>query len=411
MVNAAAVGRLLAVPLGLFAAAALAGLFMNTLPPSAGEVAPYAAWAALAGGMPLAERFRRSRAVFVLLLGCGVFLLLYNVLPALGDATRVRLWYGIVLTLLPCNLLLFAFLEDRGVFSRWGMGMLAWLLGQFMTAAFIVRGGGVLLATSLGRTMQRAVEGWVYASPLPGWFDSWTPLTQPALLLVLLAAVVLVVRVVRLEDGFSASLLGTLLSLTAAFHSVGNGPVVSLFVAAAGAAQLTALFRDSYSMAFVDELTEVPSRRALMADAKKLGGSYCVAMADVDHFKAFNDTYGHDVGDDVLRMVAARLAGVDGGKVYRYGGEEFTILFPRLGKAEARPHLESVREAVAAIPFRIRTRNKSAKVVRDKSVTVTVSIGLAQREDGEDDFESVLKKADKALYKAKKAGRNKVALL
>jgi diguanylate cyclase (GGDEF)-like protein len=117
------------------------------------------------------------------------------------------------------------------------------------------------------------------------------------------------------------------------------------------------------------------------------------------------------VGDDVLRMVAARLAGVDGGKVYRYGGEEFTILFPRLGKAEARPHLEAVREAVAAIPFRIRTRNKSAKVVRDKSVTVTVSIGLAQREDGEDDFESVLKKADKALYKAKKAGRNKVALL
>lgn len=403
--------RLFAVPLGLFVAAMVVSALLNVLPASVSEVAPYAAWAALLGGIPLAERFKRSRAVFVLLIGCAVFALLYKVLPVLGDVTRVRLWFASAAFLLPCNLLLYAFMEDRGVFTRWGLGMLALILGQFIVVAFVVRGGGMLLASSLGRSMQHSVESWLYASPLPAWFDGWTPLSQLSIIMMFIAAIVLSVRVVRLGDGFSASLLGTLLSLWGALHMVGNGPVVAIFIASAGAAQLTALFSDSYSMAFVDELTEVPSRRALMADAKKLGGNYCVAMADVDHFKAFNDTYGHDVGDDVLRMVAARLSAVEGGgKAYRYGGEEFTILFPRMEKTDAKPYLEAVRESVAALPFRIRTRNKSAKAVREKSVTVTISIGLAQREDGEEAFEAVLKKADKALYKAKKAGRNKVSV-
>jgi len=76
-----------------------------------------------------------------------------------------------------------------------------------------------------------------------------------------------------------------------------------------------------------------------------MGRRYVIAMLDVDHFKSFNDTYGHDVGDQVLKMVAAKINGVKGGgKPFRYGGEEFTVIFPRRRLAEAIPHLEEVRK-------------------------------------------------------------------
>jgi len=79
----------------------------------------------------------------------------------------------------------------------------------------------------------------------------------------------------------------------------------------------------------------LPSRRALIERLPSLGRRYTVAMVDVDHFKNFNDTYGHDAGDQVLRMVASRLGEVSGGgTAFRYGGEEFTILFPGKGGKE-----------------------------------------------------------------------------
>ena len=79
----------------------------------------------------------------------------------------------------------------------------------------------------------------------------------------------------------------------------------------------------------LDELTDLPSRRSFNDAKLRLGNTYTVAMVDVDHFKHFNDTYGHDAGDQVLRMVAARIAEVSGGgKGYRYGGEDVAVLFP-----------------------------------------------------------------------------------
>jgi diguanylate cyclase (GGDEF)-like protein len=140
-------------------------------------------------------------------------------------------------------------------------------------------------------------------------------------------------------------------------------------------------------------------------------------MGDVDHFKKFNDTYGHDVGDEVLRMVASKLDRVTGGGCsYRYGGEEFTILFPRADAAEALPHLEAVRAAIENAPFTLRSKNRpetkpkkpSSKNAGNKTVSVTISIGVAQRTDSRQSPEDVLKEADKALYKAKQKGRNQV---
>jgi PleD family two-component response regulator len=142
-------------------------------------------------------------------------------------------------------------------------------------------------------------------------------------------------------------------------------------------------------------------------------------MVDVDHFKKFNDTHGHDVGDQVLRLVATRLAGVGGsGIAFRYGGEEFTILFPGKDADEALPHLEELRADIAAYRMTLRApdrprRTRSGKRRRGasggtKQLAVTVSIGVASRTPRHDAPEAVIKAADRALYRAKRGGRNRV---
>lgn len=94
---------------------------------------------------------------------------------------------------------------------------------------------------------------------------------------------------------------------------------VMLMIAAAAS-------HEAYQMAFRDELTGLPGRRALNERMQRLGRNYVIAMTDVDHFKKFNDTHGHDVGDQVLRLVASRLSKVTGGgRAHRYGGEEFAL--------------------------------------------------------------------------------------
>ena len=141
-------------------------------------------------------------------------------------------------------------------------------------------------------------------------------------------------------------------------------------------------------------------------------------MIDVDHFKKFNDTYGHKTGDQVLRMIAAQLQKMSGGaKTFRYGGEEFAAVFPGKSAEEAQVHLEHYRQTLATTPFvvRGRQRRKSSEQNRgkgstagQKAVKVTVSIGVAAPDKDLIHPEAVLKAADQILYKAKKAGRNRL---
>ena len=91
---------------------------------------------------------------------------------------------------------------------------------------------------------------------------------------------------------------------------------------------VAATLQESFHMAYRDELTGLPGRRALNESLKRAATTYTIAMVDVDHFKRFNDTHGHDTGDDVLKLVASRFARVgDGGRAFRYGGEEFAVVF------------------------------------------------------------------------------------
>jgi hypothetical protein len=98
----------------------------------------------------------------------------------------------------------------------------------------------------------------------------------------------------------------------------------AVYLTASAAILCAAVLQDTFRLAFRDELTGLPSRRALNERMMALGSNYTIAMLDVDHFKRFNDMYGHELGDQVLRMVAAKLARIGGGgRAYRYG-EEFS---------------------------------------------------------------------------------------
>ena len=134
--------------------------------------------------------------------------------------------------------------------------------------------------------------------------------------------------------------------------------------------------------------------------AGRLGLTFSIAMLDVDHFKSCNDKYGHLVGDAVLRKIAERLKSsvreVD--MVARYGGEEFCIVLPETTKKIAVTVAERLRKAIGAEPIK----------AFDEEIKVTASLGVtAYPEDGED-LNTLIEKADTALYRAKRKGRNVV---
>ncbi len=158
----------------------------------------------------------------------------------------------------------------------------------------------------------------------------------------------------------------------------------------------------------IDPLTELWNRRALMdrlgqewAQIQRNGGSIACIMADIDHFKRVNDTYGHRIGDEVLRRVAKVLAGHcrQSDLPVRYGGEEFAVLLP-----------DGDAESAAGLAERCRKEIEDTHVkVGEEDVSVTVSFGVADN-DGLPSAEALIESADVALYQAKNAGRNRVAV-
>jgi len=165
----------------------------------------------------------------------------------------------------------------------------------------------------------------------------------------------------------------------------------------------------SLELAVTDELTGLNNRRymetrlaPLVASAAAGSESVAALMIDIDHFKRINDGYGHDVGDEVLREFAARLASnvraID--LPCRYGGEEFTVLMPGATIDAAERVAERIRLHVAGSPFRV--------AGGAELLSVTISIGVAASIGAGDTPEALLKRADEAVYEAKAAGRNKV---
>jgi diguanylate cyclase (GGDEF)-like protein len=236
---------------------------------------------------------------------------------------------------------------------------------------------------------------------------------QVAVLMMLFAVLVLNGRLFARPAAQNSALFGALLASLVMLHFQHNGTASALFAAAAILMLAVAVVQESWSMAYIDQLTSLPGRRALEEELLKLGGSYAIAMVDIDHFKRFNDRHGHDAGDQVLRMVAARIKETgSGGRAFRYGGEEFTIVFAGKKKDEVLAPLDDLRRRIAASRFQLRRKDRrlaSNKATRGaRKVKVTISTGVANRNDRHPVPHDVIKSADMALYRAKKQGRNRV---
>nr|WP_219852630.1 GGDEF domain-containing protein [Stutzerimonas stutzeri] len=354
--------------------------------------------------------YGRMREAFLLL----VVYLVYFLLDTQADHYRATgavlpeaaLTFHLCCVLLPVFYGLYGAWQERSQLLQEGSARLAVLL--------VV----CVVALALARRFPEGLLAWLTEVRWPFLHADWLNLIQLAYPLFLLAFVVLVVQYVRQPRPVHAAqfiaLIGLLLMLPQVFSQPGALNVLSsqaMLILVVSTAQ------EAYQMAFRDELTGLPGRRALNERLQRLGRQYVIAMADVDHFKAFNDTHGHDVGDQVLRLVASRLRKIGGGgRAYRYGGEEFTLVFPGRDLQDCLPHLEAVRQAVEGYVMQLRdkaSRPKDAQQGKRRrgsgsrdQVSVTISIGVAERLPIQRSPEDVIKAADQALYSAKSAGRN-----
>ena len=287
------------------------------------------------------------------------------------------------------------------------------------------------LAAWLAASGNRETVDWLY-QPLSDTLTSALTYRSPAgsripqagLMLMAVGVVSALVLWWRSRSAIDLAFAGAMVAWGVAVQGLPQREWHMAFIAAAALILAVAVLQDVYRMAFRDELTGLPARRALNEHLAQLGSRFVIAVIDIDHFKKFNDTHGHDVGDQVLKMVATRIERVrGGGSAYRFGGEEFVVVFPRASCAQALPHLEALRVDVAQHGLTLRASERPVKApartgahgrtarkagTGGKRLSVTISIGVAECNDKLATPAAVLTAADKALYRAKRAGRNRV---
>lgn len=405
------IGRVLnnfALPLGLGAVALIiAGRV--ALPAFLSGLKIHGPYLVLFGGLLLSLAFRRGRAFFVLLsLTLAYFAYIFFVQhEAVGLVSQTV--SAALCVFVPFNIAMFTLLSERGVLNGPGLRRLSLLLIEVgVTAAALIYD-----VREFADVVYRPIID--HVSLLEVHLPQWG----------------LVFTVAAIATGVSLSVLrgsaidAAFAGAAAAFAVACSGlPLAGAFVwfcTIAGLIMAFAVVHDSHRMAFYDELTGLPGRRAMNERLAAIDGSFTLAVVDIDHFKGFNDTWGHEVGDQVLKLVAAQLQRVGGGgTAYRHGGEEFAIVFPGRRGASALERLEALRQRVADYKITLRQRRRLGNSAAARStpavqtghkwISVTVSIGVGEREGRAEAADRVMQAADRALYRAKSAGRNRVVV-
>lgn len=387
-----ALERFATIQLGVLAVAAFLFFGREALPASSAATLTVIYYVLTCVGMTLSAWFNRSRVFYVLLL-------LLLVQTADGWPVPAGLdpfVFGMALYYFSCllpfiTILVLAFVRERGLLSPGGKVIGGFILLQLMFAAVVIMSQDKDMLALINREIL-----------FPPDIARQTPVPFTPLAVAFVAFAMLGCKQLLKKSPVENAFFYVLPVLAAAFHFK-SAPIASpLFFATAGAMLMIATIKESYALAYLDELTGLPGRRALQDEMAQLGDIYTIAMVDIDYFKKFNDKYGHDVGDDALRLVSAMAKEIKGGgHAFRYGGEEFAVLFAGKGLEEALPFLEELREQIARRPFFLRV-----KQVGEKRLSITVSIGAAEKAPGHKLPEEVLKAADEALYRAKGNGRN-----
>lgn len=351
----------------------------------------------LGSALALGVFFKTSRVAY----GSALLLIIHfaaELLPQLGQAKLFALCLGTA----ALNLALIGFTRDRSLLSGFGLLLGLALLGQ---------GGALYL---LWGCCSEVLSGGWQTAPLP-LLDRGVRL-HPAELLFAAALLLSSFRMIFRPEQATLGLLSATFLLFAAGHFSWE---LHTLLSIAGSLLVLLVLGSAYDLAFRDELTGIPSRRAYNRYLLTLGRRYCIAVIDIDHFKKLNDRHGHQVGDQALRMVAGRIARFGGGRAFRYGGEEFVVVMRGRDKEKAQQSLERMREKIAGQPLRLRasSRPKNAAHGRNrrgqgggKGIKTTVSVGLASSGGKLKTPDLVLEAADRALYKAKRGGRNKVVV-
>jgi diguanylate cyclase (GGDEF)-like protein len=384
-------------------------------------VLPYLPYVFLTIGFVMGWRFNNGGMILTtFILGLSYFALSHTLS---GSSSKVNIGPSIpesMSFLLPLNLAYFATLRNRHILTPKGLSCIGFILFQAFGVVLLcypqlitnAKGSFSLPSKSL---LQLSVKlGAVFHG---GSFWGIKNVSTISFSSFLAAFMFLLMRFHRSRDSLSAGSLCTLVAvlLGIALYTKNS---LTLFFSAAGLILVITSIETSFSMAYIDELTELPGRRSLNETLANLGRRYAIAMIDIDHFKKFNDQYGHKTGDQVLKMVASNLKELTGGaKVFRYGGEEFAAVFSGKTAKEVVPHLDTYRKILESTPFTVRGRGRKKSSAENrgkispasrKGINVTVSIGVASPNRGMATPEKVLKAADRILYKAKKAGRNRV---
>jgi diguanylate cyclase (GGDEF)-like protein len=360
------------------------------------EYAPYAV--TLIGGF-VSVWLNRIQPFLILLSVLVLNVMFWYFAPAQEVSISLSILFPIVSLLLPLNLLLWIYLPEKGVHNQ--------LYNLSIAVLFLIQAGCVYwFMTELPLQW---IE-WISISIAPNLTFYHLPFASSLAFVMVGFLLSIKLGMSKQLRIFNHAMVFILLLMAFALNQYQHTGTLAWVSSIVGLIIILTLVFDSHHIAYTDELTGLKGRRALNESFMGLGKRYAIAMIDIDHFKQFNDRYGHDVGDTVLKMVASVLETVSGGKVYRFGGEEFTIVFAGKTVEMVEGELERLRVDVAnqAIYLNDEKANKTSKKAKAKPVNVTISLGLAEPDKTHTTAEQVLKFADEGLYKAKAAGRNKL---
>lgn len=298
-----------------------------------------------------------------------------------------------------------------------------YILGMYGLVRFAFIIISLLLCIYLAKEISPGTYPYIMNHPLFN-FDFWF-LPDIVLLMIIGLLILFILQKDASINHFKYAIYINILPLILSINfTVGKGAIDSetgIFNAFSfsvmGFVFLYSLYRMYWEKVYIDELTAIPNRRAFDEYLKKLGRKYTIAMIDIDHFKKFNDTYGHTEGDNVLRFVAKHIADEADGPVFRYGGEEFSVVYKGMFVKQVFHILDHMREDLASKIFYLRTseeirKSKTKKDRRNtrsykKTAKVSISIGVANKTPSRKEPHDVIMIADKALYKAKENGRNR----
>ncbi|MGH6631513.1 MAG: GGDEF domain-containing protein, partial [Burkholderiales bacterium] len=299
------------------------------------DSAAYFPYVALLLGATISLWFHRGHAflalVSLLIAYAGYHFTVYS--SASEFATRAV--FAAAAIFVPFNILLVLLSPERGVFHYRSYRWLLILVVETLLTAWIASAG------------HSPVSGTAWHALLDHWFLRPAPTPFAGRLLLAAAVSVAIAKSWERQPPMEVAMAGALIAFFFACQWPASAGIFAAFMSAAGIILLMAVLQESHRMAFRDDLTGLFGRRALEEQLLALGPVYAIAMVDVDHFKKFNDTHGHEIGDQVLKLVGAQMAQIGGGgKAFRYGGEEFSVLFPDHRAEDALPYLEELRERI-----------------------------------------------------------------